>query len=108
MRTDGQGKPSHPQLGGDKLEGAVVSLPPLRSIIGQHQHGGAGPPPARGRVTLPTCSLGSLAAEVALTTFHFAESSLRFKKGNEPLPNSQTATLFATKTELTAFSYNLP
>lgn len=71
---------------GKELE--LASRKELCSVIGEWQHGGAGPSPAKGRVTLPTCSLGSLTAEVVLTVFNFAESLLRLEKGNEPLPNS--------------------
>ena len=43
--------------------------------------------PGMGSHLLPVLGC-SLAAEVVLTGSHFAESLLRLKKGNEPLPNS--------------------
>lgn len=53
------------------------------------QGGGTGPPAAGGRGVTPLPVLwSSLAAEVVLTVFLFAESLPRLKKGNEPFPNS--------------------
>lgn len=74
-------------LGVDKLE-LVVSLPPSTPVTWEQQGGGEGPPPAPGSGSHLPVLWSSLVAEVVVNVFHFAESLLRLKKGNEPLPNS--------------------
>lgn len=65
----------------------MISL--LAGIAGTRGGQGAGPPPAvRGSHLLPA-PWSSLAAEVRLSVSHFAESLLRLKEGNEPLPLSK-------------------
>lgn len=87
-RRRGERGGSEKGLGVDKLE-VVVSLPPSTPVTWEQQGGGAGPPPAPGPGShlLPVL-WSTLVAEVVVTVFHFAESLLRLKKGNEPLRNT--------------------